>query len=446
MTEVYGSRLEHGSTVSTPSCAWLNGTESGRSLVVQWSMIQVSRAALGAHQSQNAASTDFISARSTFAETIFFTNFHCLKHNLTASRSLNDITKMSVAEEEPKKGRKRNTEDAELEIDVNLPEPPSKKALRKAKKQKTTPATDIEPPKPAEEVDLKRLNGLEGERSKFGVWIGNLHFSVGKKEVYKFLTENTKRPIPGDAITRLHLPSGRDSKAQNKGFAYVDFTDQESVEAAIGLSETLLTGRPLLIKDSHNFSGRPETSKTKAFVDSQAKPPNRKIFIGNLPFDTTKETLERHFKVCGIITKTQVATFEDSGKCKGYAWVEFETLDAAETAMRGQVTIDNPKSPTGKKIIYLGRMGENKLRMEFAEDSTTRYTKRYGKAKPEQEETESGSAPMDGIKGKGKGSKDRGGERKPRAPRQDTSRYGSETVSKLTGAIVEAQGKKVTFD
>lgn len=371
---------------------------------------------------------------------------------------------MSVAEEVKRKGRKRSPEEAELEIDVNAPEPPSKKALRKAKKQKTADpenATEQESDQiKSDEADLKRLNGLEGERSKYGVWIGNLAFTVGKKDVYKFLTENNKFPIPGDQITRLHLPAGRDSRAQNKGFAYVDFKEEQWVTIAVQLSETLLTGRPLLIKDSRNFEGRPETSKTKAFVDAQAKPPNRKLFIGNLPFDTTRESLEKHFGTCGPILKTQVATFEDSGKCKGYAWVEFEELSAAEQAMRGQVTIDAPRAPTGKKTIYLGRVGDSKLRMEYAEDATSRYNKRFGKTAKEDEAASStemndaenaddaSTGRRDPFKVRRDKTKDnvRGDRRRDPKKKDAHSRYGEETVQKLTGAIVESQGQKVTFD
>merc|ERR1711939_143103 len=364
-----------------------------------------------------------------------------------------ELKNMSVDEESRKRGRKRTPDEAELEIDVNAPEPPSKKALRKAKKQKTTdPGEEPEPAQQqvnAEDVDLKRLSGLEGERSKYGVWIGNLAFTVGKRDVYKFLTENAKHPIPGDQITRLHLPSGRDSRAQNKGFAHVDFKDEQWVATAVQLSETLLTGRPLLIKDAHNFQGRPETSKTKAFQEAQAKPPNRRIFVGNLPFDVTRESLEKHFGHCGTIAKTQVATFEDSGKCKGYAWVEFEDISSAETAMRGQVTIDAPRAPTGKKTIYLGRLGDSKLRMEFAEDATTRYNKRFGKT-PKDDEQEDNQ----GNKGLPPRSTDTFQKRKEKTwkrgdaghrsnerrsqKHESESRYGTDTVQKLTGAIVES--------
>ncbi|KPI37298.1 RNA-binding protein rnp24 [Cyphellophora attinorum] len=354
---------------------------------------------------------------------------------------------MSVDVGEETKGRKRTTDEAELEIDVNAPEPPSKKALRKAKKQKTT-----------DEVKPEDNAAKHGRALQVRSLDSNLAFTIGKKDVLKFLTDNQKSPIPANQITRLHLPPGRDMRSQNKGFAYVDFTTQEWVDVAVGLSETLLTGRPLLIKDAHNFEGRPETSKTQAFVESQAKAPSRKIFVGNLPFDTTKEFLEKHFRVCGKILKTQVATFEDSGKCKGYAWVEFEELEAAETAMKGRVTIDHPKSPTGKKTIYLSRMGENKLRMEFAEDATTRYNKRYGRQSGAEENrhTSDGIEEVDGtttdVKTSDRRSRDQSRKsrradrpaRKLRAP--DLSRYSADTVQKLTGGIVESKGQKISFD
>ena len=126
--------------------------------------------------------------------------------------------------------RKRKFDETELEVDINAPEPPSKKALRKAKKARTAGSEEAEPAN--EEADLKRLNGLEGERSKFGVWIGNLSFTTTKKDLYKYLFTNKDFPLPAEQITRIHVPAGTDRHAQNKGFAYVDLASQDLVEIA----------------------------------------------------------------------------------------------------------------------------------------------------------------------------------------------------------------------
>ncbi len=375
-----------------------------------------------------------------------------------------------------KRSKKRSAEEAELEIDVNAPEPPSKKALRKAKKATTKKTDQPEGEKVkeggtvvSEEPDLKRLTGLEGERSQYGVWIGNLAFTTTKKDLYKFLTTNS---IPGEAITRLHLPQGNDNRSHNKGFAYVDFNSQDMLQAAMQLSETLLGGRRLLIKDAKNFQGRPE--KPKEQNSAPARAPGRKIFVGNLDFHTTVQDLEKHFGVCGPIMKTQMASFQDSGKCKGYAWIEYESLFAAEDAMRGWVEVERPsKGEDGKKLmkmkkIWLHRMGDRKLRMEYAEDATTRYKKRFGHepegAATQMNEGEQSEAlvevkPDSGLESR---NNDRAYHQRPskgdrlgwrpdkeaRRPRKEksSSRYDDKTVQKLTGAIVEGAGSKVVFD
>lgn len=49
----------------------------------------------------------------------------------------------------------------------------------------------------------------------------------------------------------------------------------------------------MLIKDATNFDGRP---KKKASIEEElANPPSRKIFVGSLSFDTTKEDLEEYY-------------------------------------------------------------------------------------------------------------------------------------------------------
>ncbi|RMZ82208.1 hypothetical protein DV738_g1824, partial [Chaetothyriales sp. CBS 135597] len=354
----------------------------------------------------------------------------------------------------PRASQKRSAEGAELEIDVNAPEPPSKKARRKAKKQApTTP----EPDSNKEEPDLKRLNGLEKGRSNYGIWIGNLAFTTSKKAVYDFLTKNS---ISGDSITRLHLPPSERNRMHNKGFAYVDFTSQDIVESAVQLSENLLEGRRLLIKDAKNFQGRPE--KPKEEKSTPARPPSRKIFIGNLDFHTTVQDVEKHFGVCGPVLKTQVASFEDSGKCKGYGWIEFESLASAESAMKGWVEVDKPtRGEDGKKTmkpkkVWLHRMGSRQLRLEYAEDATTRYKKRFGAdsstAKPDgpgddselvgedrPEAEVSSSTPEKKNQGLTKGKKT--GPRTT-SKKDAYSRYSEQTVQKLTGGIVQSEGHK----
>lgn len=227
----------------------------------------------------------------------------------------------------------------------------------------------------------------------------------------------------------------------------------------------------MLIKNANSFEGRPEKTADQGNAATSAKPgnpPSKRIFVGNLSFDVTKESLEEHFAKCGTVANVHMATFQDTGKCKGYAWVEFEEIAASEAAVRGfvmekeeeeeeEASSDSsdsdeeskkPKKKAKKKAkkpyqrrIWVNQLLGRRMRMEFAEDASTRYKKRFGKDGEGKKNgqpaiTEEGAEP----------SEEQPRVRKQRRPDIDESRYSKETVQRLSGAIVEAQGKKVTFD
>jgi RNA recognition motif-containing protein len=385
--------------------------------------------------------------------------------------------------ETPGKKRKREALPDEIEIDVSLPEPASKKAARKLKKAKLNPAptasndagttTDVKVAGEGTEDKDK-----SAKRSEYGVWIGNLPWSATKESLRKFLIDNAE--MKGEHITRVHLPPPTKppnpnwtTKPLNKGFAYVDFSTELAMYSAIALTETKMDGRALLIKNAKSFEGRPDKPKTEEEEGGRGKaagkpghPPNKRIFVGNLSFDVTKEELQTHFSQCGPIEHLHMATFEDSGKCKGYAWVTFGDVGAATSAVKGftfktevetkgakkaaqdgsedeKVEVDAKKGSKKRKWLLNKLMGRE-LRCEFAEDSTTRYNKRYGKDK----EPEA----VDGVdpgrwKNFGKDKRD-GRERPPRKVDPRTIRSGAahSSAQRASHAIVEGRGKKTTFE
>ncbi|KAL2145585.1 hypothetical protein VTI28DRAFT_6823 [Corynascus sepedonium] len=260
--------------------------------------------------------------------------------------------------------KKRKSALTEIEVDLSLPEPPSKKARRLLKKGKALPAkpkSDDETDEDNETKDAKDTNNKKKkkERSPHGVWIGNLRFSVTKPELRKWLVDNSGGSITDDLITRVHMPTtkqpaggpGPKKAPENRGFAYVDFATFDANVAAIALSETEWHGRKLLIKDSKSFEGRPKKEedpaaaadgklgKGAAASTATSHTGSTKIFVGNLSFNTTEDDLYAHFEKCGKIRWIKVATFEDSGKCKGYGWVNFEDAEAASWAVKGFVKV-----------------------------------------------------------------------------------------------------------
>ncbi|PYI00390.1 RNA binding protein Rnp24 [Aspergillus sclerotiicarbonarius CBS 121057] len=369
-----------------------------------------------------------------------------------------------IGEENHKK--RKLVEGPEIEIDVSAPEPPSKKALRKLKKQAAEPVSESTTEEKAQAPAKTPVDSAATpqKRSDYGVWIGNLPFFATREDVCNFLTSNCT--FTETTITRIHMPKSGDKhgKPQNKGFAYVDFSTQKAAQEALGLSEQLLTGRRVLIKDAKNFSGRPDKAQgdgQKGTSAASGNPPSKRIFVGNLGFDATKELIEEHFAQCGTVANVHVATFQDSGKCKGYAWVVFEDLAAAEAAVKGFMMVNEDdeeesesESETQKKSkkprqrrVWVNNLVGRRLRMEFAEDATTRYKKRFGKDGEGKKNdtadiTEVGSAEHDATGEQPRQSRPG----KARKEKPDYTRYDQETVQKLSGAIVESQGKKITFD
>lgn len=109
-------------------------------------------------------------------------------------------------------------------------------------------------------------------------------------------------------------------------FAYVFFSTSEEQAKAIAKSEQELEGRALLIKAEDNFERadgiKPPTEKEKKEIKKQKNPPCPTLFLGNLSFEATEQSIREAFEWAGDIRKVRVATFEDSGKCKGYVLVK----------------------------------------------------------------------------------------------------------------------------
>ncbi|RDA83557.1 hypothetical protein CP532_5352 [Ophiocordyceps camponoti-leonardi (nom. inval.)] len=371
-----------------------------------------------------------------------------------------------------KAGKRKPSADPDLEIDLSAPEPPSKRARRALKKGRSVgkkaggASSDVE-----EGQDDSGEDGGKDKkaRSEHGIWIGNLPFTVTPAELRQWLVDNSGEVITSESVTRIKMPKtapaagegkGTAGQRMNKGFAYVDFNDLNTKVAAMALSETELGGRRLLIKDATSFEGRPSPKETEEQPTAAQEGDgdgggNRKVFVGNMSFKTTEDDLARLFAKCGEIESIKMATFEDSGTCKGYGWVRFREAHAAASAVKGFVKIkekiethrdfgvddedeeegeeeeekeeeEKPRFRTRKWWVnqLLGR----KLRLELAEDDQTRYRKRFGK---------DASKPKVSERVVKKSTETR---EEPKDTEQDIA------TARLMGTLVKHTGSKVTFD
>ncbi|OAF67368.1 Embryonic poly(A)-binding protein 2 [Intoshia linei] len=59
---------------------------------------------------------------------------------------------------------------------------------------------------------------------------------------------------------------------------------------------------------------------------------SRSVYVGNVDYGATADELELHFHGCGSINRVTIMSDKNSGHPKGFAYVEFESLDGVETA------------------------------------------------------------------------------------------------------------------
>ena len=63
---------------------------------------------------------------------------------------------------------------------------------------------------------------------------------------------------------------------------------------------------------------------------------SKNIFVGNLPFSTTSDELREMFAEYGSVTRSQVATDRETGRSRGFGFVEMaEGADEAINALNG---------------------------------------------------------------------------------------------------------------
>src|SRR5689334_2279814 len=66
----------------------------------------------------------------------------------------------------------------------------------------------------------------------------------------------------------------------------------------------------------------------------------RKLYVGNLPYSATEQSLREAFAASGTVDSVSLITDRDSGQSKGFGFVEMATdqeAQAATQAMNGQM-------------------------------------------------------------------------------------------------------------
>ncbi len=60
----------------------------------------------------------------------------------------------------------------------------------------------------------------------------------------------------------------------------------------------------------------------------------RKLYVGNLPYSADQQTLQDTFSQCGTVDSVNLITDRDTGRSKGFAFVEMSSGGEAQKAIQ----------------------------------------------------------------------------------------------------------------
>ena len=91
----------------------------------------------------------------------------------------------------------------------------------------------------------------------------------------------------------------------------------------------------------------------------------KKLFVGSLAWATTDDSLNAHFAACGAVTSAKVIVDRDSGRSKGFGFVEMENDAEADAAIEKL----NGSELDGRTIaVNEARPQEDRPRRDFGGD------------------------------------------------------------------------------
>lgn len=59
----------------------------------------------------------------------------------------------------------------------------------------------------------------------------------------------------------------------------------------------------------------------------------KKLYVGNLPFSASEQTLSDTFAQCGTVDSVKIITDRDTGRSKGFAFVEMSSDSEAQAVI-----------------------------------------------------------------------------------------------------------------
>ena len=231
----------------------------------------------------------------------------------------------------------KDSEDSDNdEKDVTEEAPEEGKKRKRKRKRKRKNAQDEDTEETLKEEIEQAAPTIDDERSQQvdrTIFVEGIPFSATAPDVKAFFV--------GHGLTDIEecrLPVWQDS-GRLRGYGHIVFQTLESKTRAIKeLNGKYLKDRYLTISEAKKPREQQRSESTS--------PPSRTLLVANLSYQATEEDIEKVLKKYGAIVDGGVRVVRhsaDERRSKGFAYVEFEDVQAATAAMKDRIVIlDRP--------------------------------------------------------------------------------------------------------
>jgi len=183
------------------------------------------------------------------------------------------------------------------------------------------------------------------------LFVGSLEFSTTEEEINEYFSKY------GDIVS-VSISKFPDS-GKSRGFAFVTFQSAKTVDQVQQARPHVIKGRKLETKRAtpKHLVGKPESqvSTTKVFI---GPPEVRSKGHSGLSEEITDEDLTEYFGQFGNLVKVQQMRWEDSGKKRGYGYVEFTDEDSVDKAVLVRTHIIKGREIEAKKALTRQQMND----------------------------------------------------------------------------------------
>ena len=141
-------------------------------------------------------------------------------------------------------------------------------------------------------------------------------------------------------VTDVFLPMERGT-SRPRGFGFVTFANRDAAEAAISkMDQSQLDGRTIRVNESKprgegpgaggGGGGRPGMGPGGVGGFNPQGRDEVKLYVGNLSFETTEDSVRQMFEKYGQVTDCFLPTDRDTGRVRGFAFVTMPAKEAEE--------------------------------------------------------------------------------------------------------------------